>query len=112
MEPLGGRLTIFIKKDLLSFDVTRIMQNNVGLYHSALRHILTTDKLPITVLEELDGSENLGNMMINDHPDAECETYGDEGRLTHTQFIPFLYFDAVAATHQNDAVTAKHQSDV
>jgi len=52
-----------------SFDVTGIMQNNVDLYHSALRHILTTDELPITFLEDLDGSEDLENMMIDNDPD-------------------------------------------
>jgi len=61
-----------------SFDVTGIMQNDVDRYHSALRHILTTDELPITFLEDLDGSEDLGNMFVDNQPESETETVDDE----------------------------------
>ena len=36
------------------------------MYVSALRHILTTVELPITVLEDLDGTEDLGNIRQNE----------------------------------------------
>ena len=47
--------------------------------NSALRHILTTDELPITFLEDLDGSEDLGNMMIDNDPEAELGADDDDG---------------------------------
>ena len=70
-----------IPRELISksFDVTGIMQNNVDLYHSALRHILTTDELPITFLEDLDGSEDLGNMMIDNDPLANLGSDDEDG---------------------------------
>lgn len=63
-----------------SFECTGLTQNNEQNYHSALRHIITTNDLPKTVLEDLDGTEDLGNMFmqIEEESEADTETEVDE----------------------------------
>ena len=46
-------------------------------YHSALRHLLTTNEIPITMLDELDRSEDLGEMFVDD-PDDESDDENEE----------------------------------
>ena len=53
-----------------SFDICGITQNDQMVYHSALRHILTTDDLRVDVLDELDGTEDLNEMFIENEDDA------------------------------------------
>ncbi len=52
-----------------SFDICGITQNDQMVYHSALRHILTTEDLRVSVLDELDGTEDLNEMFVEDDDD-------------------------------------------
>jgi len=45
--------------------VCGINQNNEIHYHTALRHILTKEDLPVTKLNELDGTEDLSEMFVD-----------------------------------------------
>ncbi len=65
-----------IPRDLVakSFDVCGITQNNQINYHSALRHLLTTNEIPITMLDKLDGSEDLDEIFFDDPGDENEES--------------------------------------
>ena len=55
-----------------SFDVCGITQNNNENYHSALSNVMSSNVLPVTILDELDGTEDLGEMFV-DEEEEEME---------------------------------------
>jgi hypothetical protein len=69
-----------ISRDLLikSFDVCGITQNNEIHYHTALRHILTKEDLPVTKLNELDGTEDLSEIFVDEDDEYAESEDGDE----------------------------------
>lgn len=48
------------------------------VYHSALRHILTTEDLRVSVLDELDGTEDLNEMFVEDDDDDDYVIESDD----------------------------------
>lgn len=58
-------------------------------YHSALRHLLTTNEIPITMLDELDGSEDLGEMFVDD-PDDESDDENEESDVESGDYLLFI----------------------
>ncbi len=59
------------------FDVCDINQNNKIHYHTVLLHILTKADLPVTKLNELDGTEDLSEMFVDlddEHEDDDNES--------------------------------------
>ena len=74
-----------ITKELVakSFDVTGITQSDESLFHEALRHILETNELPATVLDDLDGTENLDEMLVDEEtPLSDSETIDSDDDIS------------------------------
>ena len=62
----------FDKKLIIdSFNITGITSSDANSYHSALRHLLENNEIPITVLEDINGTEDLDDMFIYDDNDDD-----------------------------------------
>ena len=64
-----------------SFDVCGITQNNNENYHSALSYVMSSNVLPVTILNELYGTEDLGEMFVDEveeEMEDDSETIDDD----------------------------------
>jgi hypothetical protein len=57
-----------------SFVVTGITQNDESKYHSPLRHILTSNEVPLNVLDDLTAADELEEVFV----DSEDDSYSDD----------------------------------
>jgi len=77
-------IVIDIPRELVSnsFDVCGITQNNNENYHSALSYVMSSNVLPVTILDELDGTEDMGEMFVGEEDeemeDSDSETIVDD----------------------------------
>jgi len=77
-------IVIDIPRELVSnsCDVCGITQNNNENYHSALSYVMSSNVLPVTILDELDGTEDLGEMFVGEEDeemeDSDSETIDDD----------------------------------
>jgi len=77
-------IVIDIPRELVSnsFDVCGITQNNNENYHSALSYVMSSNVLPVTILGELDGTEDLGEIFVGEEDeemeDSDSETIDDD----------------------------------
>jgi hypothetical protein len=57
-----------LNKDLIkkSFTCTGITQSDPELFHAALKHVLTSNDTSIAILDDLDGTEDLADMFLDD----------------------------------------------
>jgi hypothetical protein len=58
-----------------SFDITGITQSDPERFHSALKHVLSSNDTSVTILEDLDGTEDLAETFLDDE---EVEYFEEE----------------------------------
>lgn len=114
-------------KDLIvnSFNITGITQSEPDRFHSALKHVLNTNETKITILDDLDGTEDLAETFIDDEevefvedPVGDEET--EEEELSNTssndssdesdavEFVPMNQFSAGESS--NSTIEAPSQA--
>ena len=69
------------RKDLIvkSFEITGITQLSPEFFHSTLKQIITWNDTSTTILDDLDGTEDLNEMFVDDE---ELDFLSDEESLS------------------------------
>lgn len=69
-----------LNKDLIihSFNITGITQSDPERFHGALKHVLSTNETTATILEDLDGTEDLAEMFVDDDENEDDLTIDDD----------------------------------
>ena len=69
---------------LNSFDITGITQSNPERFHSALKHVLTSNDTSSAIIDDLDGTEDLSETFLDDE-EVEYVEKEDMGEMEDTE---------------------------